>query len=481
MKSLWTSQEVALCTDGELHGRNDLEIYDVTFDSKLVTKGSLFLAMRGETHDGHNYIDHAISLGASVIMLENASRINLNDRAVSYVSVENTHAALEKMALFSRKRTKAKVIAVTGSFGKTSTKEWLSLVFNRQAPTYSSRKSYNNFRGVPLSLSQLPRDDSFGIFEVGGNHRDEITPLSLLLKPDIVLITNIGSAHIENFKDMEDIAYMKSEIFAGLESHGTAVLNKDTPYFSLLESLVKKKSSVKLVTTGFQDSCDVFLIQKESHKDGTDVVARVFGEKISYRLSAHGEQWVINSLNVLALGVVANLDIDVLAKDLALFTPVKGRGEMIEVRISEKKSFMVMDESYNAAPDPMKIALNNLGSFKTTGRRIAVLGDMYERGSTAIEDHTSLCEFIEKNHIDRVYTSGEMMGHLYRELPVQLRGAHDDAMDTRNLSDLICREVKEGDLILVKGSRGPYLSFPNGRMSIIVEALKKLAKEPNSH
>jgi UDP-N-acetylmuramoyl-tripeptide--D-alanyl-D-alanine ligase len=358
------------------------------------------------------------------------------------------------------------LIAVTGSVGKTGTKEALRLCLSPQGLTSASIGSFNNHWGVPLSLARMERDAVYGIFELGMNHPGEIRELTTLVRPQVAIITNIEPAHIGNFSSISEIADAKAEIFEGMDANGTAVLNRDNALFHHLCARAEDAGVSRILSFGRHKEADARLLDCSLHATCSAVSASIRGREIDYCLAMPGSHWVMNSLAVLAAVSAIGADVVKAAAQLANLNPLKGRGERHAVELPAG-TFKLIDDSYNANPSSMRAAFEVLG--RTTlgdgGRRIAVLGDMLELGDQAEEMHASLAGPLEAAGVDLVFTCGAAMAALQAKLAPARRGAH--AEDSKTLAGIVGAAVRPGDSLLVKGSLG-------SRMAVVVEALLAL-------
>ena len=450
MMPLWTSEEAQGATLA-IPGRA-FEVSGLSIDTRTLKPGDLFVALRGENRDGHDFVKAAFAAkaGAALVSREPAGL----PAGAALLTVANTQRGLEDLARAARARSTAKIVGVTGSAGKTTTKELLRLALGALGTTHCSAASYNNHWGVPLSLAALPRDAKYGVFEIGMNHFGEIRGLVGFVQPHIGLITTIAPAHLEFFGSCEAIADAKSEIFEGLAPGGTAILPADSPYADRLAARARQAHVSRLFTFG--EKGDARLVSYEETGDGAQVKADICGTPVDFRLGAPGRHIAGNALA--ALLTVALLDGDVLNAAAALrdFAALKGRGaRFVAAGIS------VIDESYNANPASMAAALALLGA--ATGRRIAVLGDMLEMGADGAAHHAALAGPIEAARADLVFLCGTQMKALWDALPAARRGAW--AQTSAELAPQMSAALKAGDTVLVKGSLG-------SKMSVIVESLK---------
>jgi len=445
---LWTDKTAADATGGE--ATETFEADGVAFDSREVTDRDLFVALKGEQTDGHNYVNQAFEKGASAAMVDH--RPDDVAPASPLLLVVDTTNGLNDLARAARARTKAKIAAVTGSVGKTGTKEALHHVLGQQGLTHVSEKSFNNHVGTPLSLARMPQATAFGVFEVGMNQPGEIEPLASLVRPHVALVTTVEAVHAANFENEEGIAAEKACIFDGLEKGGVAIINGDNRHADALMARAEASPAGSIVRFGTSDNCEHRLLAWTDNDHGGTVSALIAGESVDYKLSLAGQHQALNSIAVLA--VVHHLGGDVVkaASDLEQLRPLAGRGARHNVRVSGG-SVTILDESYNASPVALRAALTVLSQAQTGpgGRRIAVLGDMLELGDDAIALHTSLSGDLIQHKVDLLFAVGPMMNRLYGELPPARRGGA--AGNARAMADLLGDVLRPGDVILIKGSR----------------------------
>ena len=447
MSVLWTAAEIAAATGGTVHG--EFEVTGVTFDSREVQARDLFIAMPGTAHDGHQFVELAIAAGAAGALVSQPV-------AGPHVLVEDTARALEDLGRASRARSKARIIAVTGSVGKTTTKEAIFAALERWRPgaVHRSVKSYNNHTGVPLSLARMPRDAEYAVLELGMSNTGEIAALTRMVQPHVALITAIAPAHIENLQSEEAIADAKAEIFQGLEPDGTAIVPNDGPHRDRLVKAARRFAK-RIITFGGGDA-DVHAIHAvRAGGGGSLITASLLDCDLTFTISQRGDHWVTNALG--ALAVVEAVGGDVAAAGLALgdMGPLKGRGERHTIAIKGGE-LVLIDESYNANPASMAATLRSLGSETGVERRIAVLGPMRELGSHSGALHAALAPAVIEAGIDRLILIGEELTPLADALgdrvEVDRAGSVDEA------AELLLRLVRPGDAVLVKASNSVGLA-----------------------
>ncbi|HEX8622628.1 MAG TPA: UDP-N-acetylmuramoyl-tripeptide--D-alanyl-D-alanine ligase [Allosphingosinicella sp.] len=442
MSALWTSHEIAAAVGGAAHG--DFEANGVTFDSREVEPGFLFVAMKGEATDGHRFVDQAFAAGA-------AGAIVSEEIVHPHVHVLDTAAALDDLARAARARTAARICGVTGSAGKTGTKEALYAALHRTAPgeAHRSVKSYNNHTGVPLSLARMPRETRFGVFEMGMNHAGELAALTRLVRPHVAIVTAIAPAHRAFFASEEEIADAKGEIFQGLEEGGVALVPNDSPYRGRLVAAARPHAS-RILTFGLGEGADIRARDVVPSPGGGSLVTAMLPEaELTFTVSQPGDHWVSNALAV--LGAVEALGGDLAQAGLALaeLPGLKGRGERRRIRLDGGEALLI-DESYNANPASMEATLKTFGALPVAGRRLAVLGAMRELGDSSDGFHAGLAGPVEAAGVDLAILVGEEMAPLAIALGAKAKIAH--VPDTATAIDLARREARPGDAILVKGS-----------------------------
>ena len=453
-RPLWTSTELAAATGGRALGTWSAE--GVSIDSRTIAAGELFVALRGPNHDGHDFVREALARGARAVV----DRLPEGMPAgAPLLLVDDTIAALRALGEAARARSLARIIAITGSVGKTGTKEALRLALAGQAPTHASSASHNNHWGVPLSLAREPLDAAYAIYELGMNAPGEIAELARMVKPQVALITAVEAAHLGFFPSLAEIAEAKGEIFHGLEAGGIAVLNADSPHYPRLRELAEAAGCSRIIGFGEARGAKARLLEMRLDAAGSDLVMTLEGREIAFRIGAPGRHWVSNALAVVAAAFALGADPWKVARALARFSPPKGRGLQHEIPWRGGR-LRVIDESYNANPASMRAALGLLGMAH--GRRIAVLGDMLELGGEGHALHAGLADAIAAQRVDLVFTAGPLMRQLHEALPAARRGAHAPS-SAALLPELLAR-LEAGDVVLIKGSLG-------SRMGPIVEAL----------
>jgi UDP-N-acetylmuramoyl-tripeptide--D-alanyl-D-alanine ligase len=457
---LWNWEELVAAAEGRASGEPASPVTGVSIDTRTLQPGDLFVALRAE-RDGHEFIGDAFKAGAVAALVGKGYRKAKNDGAL--IRVEDTLAALAAIGRAARIRSNARIVAVTGSAGKTGTKEMLRLCLSEVGETHASEKSYNNHWGVPLTLARMPKSAQYGVFEIGMNHAGEITPLTEAVRPHVTVITTVEPVHLEYFPSVEAIAEAKAEIFKGLVPGGTAVLPRDNAYFALLRERADALGA-KVVGFGYAEAADVRAIQANLEPGGSSVIAGVGSRRFPYRIGAPGEHYVKNSLGVLAALIALGADPMRGLPALLRASPATGRGARTVLTVPGGR-ILLIDESYNANPASVHAAL---AAMATTARedyprRVVALGDMLELGSASTELHKGLKGAVDAAGIDLVFACGPQMKALYDELKGGQQGGW--APDSTALARLLIDAVKAGDAVMVKGSLA-------SRMGSIVEALQ---------
>jgi len=464
MISLWTSSDAARATQG--HATAPFTASGVSIDSRTIELGDLFVALKGPTHDGHNHVANALARGAAGAMVSHLPA-GLPANA-PLLTVSDTQTALEGLGRFARARAGARIAAVTGSVGKTSTKEALRLALDAAsgARTHASAASFNNHIGVPLTLARLPADAAYAVFEIGMNHAGEIAPLTRMVRPAVALVTNVEGVHTQNFPDgLSGVAAAKAEIFEGFEGArgATAVLNRDNPFFDFLAQRARRHGAAHIASFGADPSADFRLVDLQAEATTSLVTVAARGRTLRYRIAAAGRHWALNSLAVLATVEALGADIEKASQAFASIVAPKGRGQRHRLTLAGG-TYELIDDSYNASPASMRASFEVLKAAVpgSGGRRIAVLGDMLELGSQAPELHAGLAGPLLAAGVDLVFTCGPNMLRLHEALPANRRGAHASA--SNDLLPLLHDALKPGDVVVVKGSLG-------SRMGRVVDAL----------
>lgn len=465
--SLWTASAAAAATGGKARG--DWAVDGVSIDTRTIQPGDLFVALK-DIRDGHDFVAQALEKGAGAAMVSRIPDGVAEDAPL--LVVDEVLPALERLGAAARARTDARVVAVTGSVGKTSTKEMLRTVLTAQGRTHAAEASYNNHWGVPLTLARMPADTMFAVIEIGMNHPGEIGPLAQLARPHVGMVTTVAAAHLEAFENIEGIAREKGSIFDGLEPGGVAVVNGDLETTPIL---IHAAGDARLVRFGEGAKNDAQLTHVELTDDATICKARMGGEEHLFRIASPGRHFAMNALAVLAAVEALGGDVTLAARDMVRWQPPGGRGTREEVMLDpvEGLSVQLIDDAFNANPTSMAASLEVLAAATPTdsvgrvakGRRIAILGDMLELGPEEAALHAGLADLPHMMSMDRVHCVGPRMKALWDRLDADRQG---DWVETAD--EAVARVhswVDAGDIVLVKGSKG-------SKVSRAVDAIRKL-------
>jgi len=450
MRALWTENEVA-----DALGPPSAPVIDaidgVSIDSRTLREGDLFFAIKGDSHDGHDHVAAAFEEGAPAAVVARDRAAALARLGPVFVA-NDTLRAMERLAAAARARTRARVVAVTGSVGKTSVKEMLRIMLSACGATHASAASYNNHWGVPLTLARLSCDTDYAVVEIGMNHAGEIMALAGLARPHAAIVTTIAPVHIEHLGSIEAIADAKAEIFSGVEPRGAAILNRDAPQFERLKRAAKAHG-LGVLAFGANERCDARLLDAAASDRGSRVRVRIMARDLAFDLGAPGRHMAENAVGALLAAHAVGADLDVCAAALAEFSPQKGRGERFSIPTPDGFA-TIIDESYNANPASMRAALALLAAAKPglNGRRIAVIGDMLELGPRGAQMHAALAADLTANKVDLLFGAGPLTRALFDAAPPSLRGAWVERAG--ELTEQVARSLRDGDVIMVKGSNG---------------------------
>lgn len=462
-RPLWTADEIeAALKDRDAVKARDFSCSGVSIDTRTLEPGDLFVALKDQ-RDGHEFVTTAFEKGAAAALVAQSYSAKPGDGAL--ISVADVLTGLEALAVASRSRVgpQTKIVAVTGSAGKTGTKEMLRACLSKLGATHASEKSYNNHWGVPLTLARMPADTQFGVFEIGMNHAGEIRPLSKFVKPHAAIVTTVEAVHLEHFPSVEAIADAKSEIFEGLLPGGAAIIKYDNPHAARLKAAAARHGA-RAVTFGFNSQADVSASDVRFDDEGTSMTVTVGGRNIPVRLSIPGRHIAENALAVAAALDAIGADVEIALGVLATIAPPSGRGARQLLSVAGGEALLI-DESYNANPASMRAALATLGTVPRERfcRRIAVLGDMLELGPNAQRLHSGLKDAVEEAGIDLIFACGPYMKGLYDALPAAKRGGY--ALVANELEPGLASQLSSGDVVMVKASNGT-------RLGPVVAALK---------
>lgn len=446
---LWSARELQMALSVPV--AESVKAWGVSIDTRTLKIGDLYVAIKGEKMDGHQFVHDALAKGASACLVDHKIPDVLDE---NQIVVSDTIEAFKSLARFARMRSDAVFIGVTGSSGKTTTKEMLRTCLSDQGLTHATAGNLNNQLGVPLTLTNMPLEVQYAVIEMGMSHAGELTELSDLVRPDMTLITMVGPAHFASFKDESEIAAAKAEIFRYQNRYGSAVLNRDNRFYSFFADEAAGQGIKHILSFGTDEKADFKLIQETIENGQTHVVAESHGSTFSYTLQFIGHHFVMNSLAVLATIDAVGASVMRAVQSLEKVQPVAGRGALIPVSVDGKNIFLI-DDAYNANPASVKASLNALGLRKIKGRKIAVLGDMLELGPQSAQMHLDLKDDIIDNGIDKVYATGVDMAHLYQNLPESIQGAFESTPQA--LLKRLQADILSDDVVLVKASNGSGL------------------------
>ncbi|MDC7682533.1 UDP-N-acetylmuramoyl-tripeptide--D-alanyl-D-alanine ligase [Asticcacaulis sp. BYS171W] len=451
MTTLWTGYELLQATGGTFTGLTDepdaIHATGITFDSRQVQPGDLFLALNGE-RDGHDFVPQAFAQGAVAAITRKPIE------GGPCLLVPDVLKALEQLGVYARNRAPAKRGAVTGSVGKTSVTQMVMAALKQAGKAHSAVKSFNNHIGVPLTLARMPADTERAVFEIGMNHADEITPLAEFVEPDAVIITTVGAVHTENFPDGElGVMKAKAEIFDGLKYGGLAILNADNRWFEELKTRAEE-SGAKIAAFGEAEGADARLLDHRLIDGKAQVTAHFRGHDIRFTLAHTGKHQALNAMAVLLMAEALDVDTATTLQALEAFAVLDGRGASHSLRLDTGGEITLIDESYNANPMSMAATLGALGAreIPVGGRKVVVLTDMLELGPDEAGLHAGLAPVIAANGIDTVFLAGPRMAHLWAVLPEAVRGAY--AQSAAELIDPLKSALRAGDVVMIKGSNG---------------------------
>ncbi|NKN36201.1 UDP-N-acetylmuramoylalanyl-D-glutamyl-2,6-diaminopimelate--D-alanyl-D-alanine ligase [Agrobacterium sp. a22-2] len=453
MSFLWTTEELITHLVGRPFGTLPEGITGISIDSRSIAPGEAFFAIKGDRVDGHDYASIAVANGAALLIVSEAKLPALGRITVPMIVVEDVLAALQKLGLAARDRSHAKIIAVTGSVGKTTTKEMLRRVLEPSGRVHAAVASFNNHWGVPVTLARMPADTDYGVFEIGMNHADEIRPLVKMVRPHVAVITTIAPAHLGNFADLEEIAAAKAEIFEGIEPGGHALLNRDNSQFEYLERAAQAAGVEHIHSFGQHAKAEFRLAEFDGSAESSVVWAVIGGETREIAIGAPGRHLAENAMAALGAASLCGADLTSAIEALGHLSAVKGRGQRHRLAL-DTGSYVLIDESYNANPASMRAAIAVLASSVPTGegRRIAVLGDMLEMGAFSKDVHSELAGPLLAAGIEHVWLAGPEMAALRDALPDSVQVEYLEK--TEDLAAFAVRAVRPGDVVMVKSSLG---------------------------
>ncbi len=472
MCALYHINEIINATGGRSRNISNFTIDSISIDSRNIGKNALFVAIKGRRFDGHDFVNNAIEKGASAALISEKFADKFG--SIPHIIVPDPLKGLEHIANYARNRSKAKIIAVTGSAGKTSSKEMIKSVLSNFAPTHASIKSYNNHWGVPLMLSCLDKRTKYAIFELGMNNAGEISTLSKLVRPDIALITNVAPAHLEQLGSLENIALAKAEIFTGLKKSGLAIINIDHNQANILLQEARKAEISDVVTYGFADNAHVRIANIVTN--GGNMSANIIfpDKQVKLTIANFGQHRIVNGCAALIIAHKLGLDIEQSLQIIAKQQPPRGRGEIITLK-QNGRELLLIDDSYNANPLSMRASLEVFANLpKNNGKKILLLGDMLELGKNAERFHKELEPLIIKADPDIIFLVGKHMRSLadiFRAKKSDILVKHDEKIE--NIEDEIINKLDFGDMIMVKGSLGTRLGRTVSRIKAEFASLQE--------
>ncbi len=467
--TLWTSDAAAAATGGR--ATRTWSATGVSIDTRSLQQGDLFVALKA-ARDGHDFVAQALDAGASAALVSRVPEGVAEDAPL--LIVDDVLHGLEALGRAARERTEAQVVAITGSVGKTSTKEMMRAMLSDQGRTHASVASYNNHWGVPLTLARMPQDTEFAVIEIGMNHPGEIAPLARMARPHVAMITTVAAAHLEAFENIEGIALEKAAILEGLEYGGTAVLNNDCSTAAILQA---KAHDVKRRDIGFgEHGFDFKMVSVDVQREATVVQAQAHDQPLLFKIAAVGKHYAMNGLGALAAVEALGADLALAAQSLGRWSPYQGRGAREVIVLDPVETHMTLeliDDSYNANPTSMAAALDVLAAAEVThdigrvskGRRIAFVGDMKELGDQAQIMHRDIADLDAVQSIDVIHCVGPLMKELHAALPAEKQGLWCETAE--EMAQLVPRRLDSGDVVLAKGS----LSM---KLALIVDAIRKM-------
>jgi UDP-N-acetylmuramoyl-tripeptide--D-alanyl-D-alanine ligase len=455
MQPLWTLSELAAALGSAPDGGDEGIVTGVSIDTRTLKAGDLFVALKDQ-RDGHEFVSAAFRAGAAAALVSDSYERRSDDGVL--FRVPDTLHGLERLGRAARERvdSSARIVAVTGSAGKTGTKEMLRACFATLGNTHASEKSYNNHWGVPLTLARMPRETHYGVFEIGMNHAGEIRPLAKMVRPHAAIVTTVEAVHLEHFPSVEAIADAKGEIFEGLVAGGAAIIKYDNPYAMRLKAIAEPLGA-KTITFGFDVGADVGGDELKLGHDGSDMVVWLGGQRLRLRLAMPGRHIAENALAVAAALSAVDANVEEVLPALADLSSPNGRGARSLLFIDGGEALLI-DESYNANPASMRAALATLASVprQKFQRRIAVLGDMLELGPEAPALHVGLKDAVNDADVDLIFACGPHMKGLYDALPKSKKGGY--AVSSSALEAMLASNLRRGDVIMIKASNGTGLS-----------------------
>ncbi|MEM9104264.1 MAG: UDP-N-acetylmuramoylalanyl-D-glutamyl-2,6-diaminopimelate--D-alanyl-D-alanine ligase [Pseudomonadota bacterium] len=450
---MWSCADMLDAMSGRPVGDLPEGIDGISIDSRTISKGHAFFAIKGDRVDGHNYTSAAVANGASLLVVSESKLPALGRVTAPMIVVDDVLESMRRLGVAARARTKARIVAVTGSVGKTTTKEMLRQVLGAQGKVHASVASFNNHWGVPLTLARMPQDTMYGVFEIGMNHPDEIRPLVKLVRPHVAIVTAIAAAHLGHFKNLAGIAAAKAEIFEGVAQGGFALINRDSEKFAQLRKAAAACDIPNIYAFGEHKQSDIRLLTWQALDNGSEASVDVLGQTCRFNINLPGRHIVQNALAVAGAAKLVGADLDRVGMALQNLEAAKGRGTRYQLQTGDG-TFTLIDESYNANPASMRAGIELLRDTPVSegGRRIAVLGDMLELGSFSQKLHTELKDTLTKARIDIALLGGPEIAALDGVLEDTLEHRHEAKVEA--LEPVLLDTVKAGDAVMIKSSNG---------------------------
>lgn len=447
---IWTLHDITAATNGTCNNpAGNLTIGGIAIDHRKTLSNDLFVALKGDNHDGHDYVAAAHQAGAVAGLVERPV-----DSTIPQIEVKDSLVALGDLGRAARRRTKARITAITGSVGKTGTRHLVATCLSAQGLTHASEGNYNNHIGAPMSLALMPQDSKFGVFELGMNHAGEIARLSPMVRPDVAIITRITDSHLGHFDHLDDIAKAKGEIFCGLTEGGVAILNADDPYTPMLSKMAREQGAAKVITCGHGAGADVRIEALHRHDQGLSIKANINGTRQEFDLKMMAPHWALSAVMGLATVQYFGGDLNASAQALSQAPDLDGRGARHHLTLKDGRRITLIDDSYNASPASMTAALLSLKDDPNKGRRVAILGDMLELGTEAESLHEGLISAVDSGGIQILITFGKDMAFLAQAAQSRpnLTSHHGDDMTAATA--IAMETLSDGDVVLIKGSNG---------------------------
>ncbi len=470
---LWNSHELCKAVNGKSLNNSFWQASSISIDTRSIKDGGVFFALKGNKVDGHKFINHAFENGAVAVVANKKHKIEHENKNI--IKVDDTYKALETLGVNRREVSLSKLIAITGSVGKTTVKDYLFSILSNKFHCYANEGNYNNKIGVPLSISQIPKNAKFAIQEMGMSFSNEIKYLSNLTKPNLSIITNIGSSHIGNFKNLSDIALAKSEIFYGMKKDGIVILPGESKHLDILKSEARNRGLKNLFFFGIDSNNDCFIISKRNRYNIIEVTVSIMGEKLSFKINSHQNHNILNTAAAILAAKTLGLTNKEIDQSLSVFNSVERRGKIYYLNHPSGSKVTLVDDSYNASYESTSSALKSLRNLSLS-KPLLILGDMLELGKFSAQEHKKLIPIIKNTNPRLVIFIGEAMSKISKEINsnfdcICFESSHKAKKEIPNL-------IKNNDLVLIKGSNGMNLNLIT---LAIINFFKKLKLNNNIH